>query len=234
MTDDQAIVHETIFEKISTKFEEELVSYETALETMQQRAAAIRTGEASELLWFLEHPRLYTAGTSAKETDLINPEGLPTFEAGRGGQWTYHGPGQRIIYTMLDLQQPHGPTPPRDLRAFVQSLERWIIASLAQLGIKSRTECGRIGVWTNDPITGDETKIAALGIRVSRWVSWHGVAINFDPDLEDFSGIVPCGIREFGVTSIRRFDRDLTMGDLDQALLTCWPQFFGAIPTLSD
>jgi len=230
MTDEQAIAEKAISEKISWKREKGLVSYDDALSAMQERAAAIRRGECGELLWFLEHPRLYTAGTSAKPADLINPENLPTYEAGRGGQWTYHGPGQRIAYVMLDLMREHGPTPPRDLRAFVQSLERWIIASLSSLGISGRTECGRIGVWVNDPTTGDESKIAALGIRVSRWVSWHGIAINLDPDLADFDGIIPCGIREYGVTSIRRFDPDLTMDDLDQALLTQWPQFFGAAP----
>lgn len=228
MTDDQAIVDKTIFEKILWKKEKAPVPYETALETMQRRAAAIRAGEADELLWFLEHPRLYTAGTSARADDLINPEGLPTYEAGRGGQWTYHGPGQRIVYVMLDLQRRHGDTPARDLRAFVQSLEKWIMASLASLGIASRTECGRIGVWTDDPFTGQETKIAALGIRVSRWVSWHGISINVDPFLDDFSGIIPCGIRDYGVTSLSRFDPGLTMNDLDEALLAHFPSFFGA------
>ncbi|GBQ98629.1 lipoyl(octanoyl) transferase LipB [Asaia lannensis] len=230
MSDDQAIAEKAFFEKILWKKEKDPVSYDTALETMQQRAASIHTGEAGELLWFLEHPRLYTAGTSAKAEDLINPDGLPTFEAGRGGQWTYHGPGQRIVYVMLDLQRAHGPTPARDLRSFVQSLEKWIMASLASLGIDSRTECGRIGVWTDDPITGLEAKIAAIGIRVSRWVSWHGISINLDPALDDFSGIIPCGIRDYGVTSISRFAPGLTMSDLDEALLRHWPQFFGAIP----
>ncbi|RUT25580.1 lipoate-protein ligase B [Asaia sp. W19] len=230
MSDEQAIAEKAIFKKISWKREKDLVSYDHALTAMQERAAAIRSGKAEELLWFLEHPRLYTAGTSAKADDLINPENLPTYDAGRGGQWTYHGPGQRIVYVMLDLQRAHGPTPPRDLRAFVQSLERWIIASLSMLGIKGRAECGRIGVWVDDPITGQETKIAALGIRLSRWVSWHGIAINLDPDLADFEGIIPCGIREYGVTSIRRFNPDLSMDALDHALLSTWAQFFGETP----
>lgn len=230
MTDEQAIAEKAIFDKISWKREKELIPYELAFEAMQQRAAAIRAGEAGEILWFLEHPRLYTAGTSAKPADLINPDGLPTYDAGRGGQWTYHGPGQRIVYVMLDLQRDHGPTPARDLRAFVQSLERWVITSLARLGINGRTECGRIGVWVDDPLSGLETKIAAIGIRVSRWVSWHGISINFDPLLSDFDGIIPCGIREYGVTSVKRFDPDLTMEDLDEALLATWPQFFGATP----
>jgi len=230
MTHEQAIAETAIFDKISWKREKELISYEVALREMQNRAAAIRSGEAEERLWFLEHPRLYTAGTSAKPADLINPDDLPTFEAGRGGQWTYHGPGQRIVYVMLDLQRPHGPTPARDLRAFVQSLESWVIASLSSLGVTGRTECNRIGVWVDDPISGCETKIAAIGIRVSRWVSWHGISINLDPRLSDFDGIIPCGIREYGVTSLRRFDPTLTMEDLDNALLSHWGQFFGADP----
>lgn len=230
MTDEQAIAEKAIFDKISWKREKDLIPYEMAFKAMQERAAAIRSGEAEERLWFLEHPRLYTAGTSAKPADLLNPDQLPTYDAGRGGQWTYHGPGQRIVYVMLDLQRSHGPTPARDLRAFVQSLERWVIVSLAQLGIKGRTECGRIGVWVNDPLSGLETKIAAIGIRVSRWVSWHGISINFDPRLSDFDGIIPCGLREFGVTSVTRFDPTLTMDDLDTALLATWPQFFGAAP----
>lgn len=230
MTDEQAIAENAIFDKIFWKKEKEPVPYERAFAEMQNRAAAIRTGDAEERLWFLEHPRLYTAGTSAKPSDLLNPENLPTYDAGRGGQWTYHGPGQRIVYVMLDLHCSHGPTPPRDLRAFVQSLERWIIASLASLGVASRIECGRIGVWVDDPQTGLETKIAAIGIRVSRWVSWHGISINFDPRLSDFDGIIPCGIREYGVTSLKRFNPDLTMDDLDRALIATWPQFFGASP----
>ncbi|WP_438382137.1 lipoyl(octanoyl) transferase LipB [Asaia sp. BMEF1] len=230
MTDEQAIAEKAIFDKISWKKEKGLIPYELAFRAMQDRAASIRADKAEEHLWFLEHPRLYTAGTSAKPADLINPDQLPTYDAGRGGQWTYHGPGQRIVYVMLDLQRSHGPTPARDLRAFVQSLERWVIASLAQLGIEGRTECGRIGVWVNDPVSGLETKIAAIGIRVSRWVSWHGISINFDPRLSDFDGIIPCGIKEFGVSSVKRFNHDLTMEDLDEALLAIWPQFFGDSP----
>lgn len=233
MTDGQAIAEKAIFEKISWKREKTPVPYDRALAVMQQRIEAIRAGETAEHLWFLEHPRLYTAGTSARAEDLVNPEGLPTFKAGRGGQWTYHGPGQRIVYVMLDLQKPHGPTKPRDLRSFVQGLERWIISALSRLGIAGRTEEGRIGVWVDDPLTGCEAKIAALGIRVSRWVSWHGISINLAPDLGDFDGIVPCGIREYGVTSIARFHPGMTMADLDDALLASWPDHFGETPVPS-
>lgn len=209
---------------------EGLIAYPEALDFMAERVRAIREGTAAPLVWLLEHPPLFTAGTSAREADLFNPRGYPTYEAGRGGQWTYHGPGQRVAYVMLDLTRPNGTVPARDLRAYVAGLESWIIESLRRLGVRAFTREGRIGVWTNDPGSGAEAKIAAIGVRISRWVSWHGVAINLDPRLDDFGGIVPCGIREYGVTSLRRFDPALTMRDLDDALAAAWPGIFGPVP----
>ncbi|MBS1094093.1 lipoyl(octanoyl) transferase LipB [Gluconobacter wancherniae] len=230
MVETRAIAVSDFCEEILWKTNERLTPYPDALEFMAEKSRKIREGSASPIVWLVEHPPVFTAGTSAKADDLYNPHGYPTYDAGRGGQWTYHGPGQRLAYVMLDLAHPNGPTPPKDLRAFVKSLENWVIASLAQLGIAAFTREGRIGVWTVDPQSGLEAKIGALGIRVSRWVSWHGVSINVDPALDDFDGIVPCGIREFGVTSISRFNPSLTMQDLDSALLQCWSQFFGSTP----
>ncbi|GBR35448.1 lipoate-protein ligase B [Acetobacter peroxydans NBRC 13755] len=207
------------------------VPYPQALSRMEAIARDIRAQEAPERVWLLEHPPLYTAGTSARAEDLFNPAGYPTYPAGRGGQWTYHGPGQRIAYAMLDLQRPHGNIPPRDLRAYVHALESWIIAALARFGIKGEVREGRVGVWVQDPVSGMEEKIAAIGVRVSRWVSWHGIAINVAPRLEDFDGIVPCGIREFGVTSFRRLGLDTDMAALDRALAECWPTVFGSQPS---
>ncbi|WP_077802966.1 lipoyl(octanoyl) transferase LipB [Gluconobacter albidus] len=207
-----------------------LTPYPDALAFMEERARAIHQGTSDPLVWLVEHPPVFTAGTSAKDADLYNPRGYPTYDAGRGGQWTYHGPGQRLGYVMMDLTKSNGTVPPRDLRAFVAGLEGWMIDALARLGVTAFTREGRIGVWTVDPLSGLEAKIGALGIRVSRWVSWHGVSINVSPDLNDFDGIVPCGIREFGVTSLQRFDSSLTMKDLDDALAAVWPERFGSIP----
>lgn len=218
-------------EHILWEISKKTVPYPQALSRMEQIARDIRATGAPERVWLLEHPPLYTAGTSARTEDLFNPAGYPSYPAGRGGQWTYHGPGQRIAYAMLDLQRPHGDVPARDLRAYVQALERWIIAALARFGIKGEVREGRVGVWVQDPASGMEEKIAAIGVRVSRWVSWHGIAINLAPRLEDFDGIVPCGIREFGVTSFRRLGLDTDMAALDQALVECWPTVFGSQPS---
>ena len=192
--------------------------YPVALASMEETIRAIRHDGARERIWLLEHPSLFTAGTSAKEEDLFNPRGYPTYPAGRGGQWTYHGPGQRIAYLMLDLAREHGPVPARDLRAYVSFLESWIIATLQRLGVKGERREGRIGVWVVDSRTGEEAKIAALGVRVTRWVSWHGISINVDPDLSAFEGIVPCGIREFGVTSLHKLGIEVSMQDVDAIL----------------
>ncbi|GAB3593503.1 lipoyl(octanoyl) transferase LipB [Acetobacter peroxydans] len=218
-------------EQILWEISKKTVPYPQALSRMEAIARDIRAQEAPERVWLLEHPPLYTAGTSARAEDLFNPAGYPTYPAGRGGQWTYHGPGQRIAYAMLDLQRPHGNIPPRDLRAYVHALESWIIAALARFGIKGEVREGRVGVWVQDPVSGMEEKIAAIGVRVSRWVSWHGIAINVAPRLEDFDGIVPCGIREFGVTSFRRLGLDTDMAALDRALAECWPTVFGSQPS---
>src|ERR1700758_5458221 len=169
------------------------VPYEAAVAEMEGRVAAIRAGTAPEFVWLLEHPPLYTAGTSAKPGQLTEPGRFPTHASGRGGQWTYHGPGQRVAYVMLDLHRRHGTVPARDVRCYVHGLEEWLIRALARFGVKGERRAGRVGIWVADtPAT--EAKIAAIGVRVSRWVSWHGVALNVAPDLSHYSGIIPCGI----------------------------------------
>jgi lipoyl(octanoyl) transferase len=198
------------------------VAYPEALAVMEQRVAAIRAGEAPELVWLLEHPPLYTAGTSARIQDLLAPRRLPVFDAGRGGQYTYHGPGQRVAYLMLDLQQRKP-----DLRRYIWQLEEWIIRALAQFNVHGERRAGRIGIWVVGP-GGQEAKIAAIGVRVRRWVTYHGVAINLDPDLEHFAGIVPCGISGFGVTSLADLGLTTTMPELDGALMAAFDEVFGA------
>lgn len=224
----------TFFEEITLLQSQGRISYPEALRFMEQRAKAIREDGAPEVMWMLEHPPLFTEGTSAKAEDLFNPRNFPTYKAGRGGQWTYHGPGQRIIYLMLDLMKQHGVIPARDLRAFVCGLEKWVIRALGTFGVEGEIRDGRVGVWVVDPLARQEAKIAALGIRVSRWVSWHGVSINLDPDLSDFEGIVPCGISTFGVTSLSRFHPGLSMAELDTALVQAWIDIFGQVPSLRD
>jgi lipoyl(octanoyl) transferase len=172
-----------------------LSPYAETLAQMEARAAAIRAGEARELVWLLEHPPLYTAGTSADPAELFNPQGFPVFAAGRGGRYTYHGPGQRVVYVLLDLDRRG-----RDVRLFVHSLEGWIIETLARLGVATRRAPGRIGIWAD--WKGDEAKVAAIGVRVKKWVTLHGFSVNLAPELSHFSGIVPCGIAEFPVTSL--------------------------------
>lgn len=198
------------------------VDYLEALARMEERVAAIRTSGANELVWLLEHPPLYTAGTSARPQDLLTPARFPVFTAGRGGQYTYHGPGQRVAYVMLDLQR-RGP----DLRAYIQGLEEWLIRTLDEFGVRGERRAGRVGLWVVKP-DGTEAKIAAIGIRIRRWVSYHGVAINLDPDLEHFAGIVPCGIREFGVTSLADLGLNVSMTELDGALRRTFTAVFAA------
>ncbi len=201
-----------------------LVDYPDAIAAMQARVAAIRDDAARELVWLLQHPPLYTAGTSADPADLLNPRGLPTYAAGRGGQWTYHGPGQRIGYVLLDLTRPHGAVPPRDVRALVWALEEWLIRALRSLGVRGERREGRVGIWV---VAGaEEKKIAALGVRLTRWVSWHGVALNVAPDLAHFDGIVPCGIREHGVTSLLDLGIPATLAQADAALMAAWRSIF--------
>ena len=188
-----------------------LTPYPQALAEMERRATAIREDGADELIWLLEHPPLFTAGTSADPAELFNPEGFPVFAAGRGGRYTYHGPGQRVVYAMLDLDRRA-----RDLRRYVHALEGWVIAALADLGVEAWRAEGRIGIWTRSP--QGEAKIGAIGVRVRRWVTMHGFAINAAPKLSHFSGIVPCGIREFPVTSLAELGADASLARLDQAL----------------
>ncbi|HUA76360.1 MAG TPA: lipoyl(octanoyl) transferase LipB, partial [Acetobacteraceae bacterium] len=201
------------------------VGYEEAAARMAARAAEIRAGAAGELVWFTEHEALYTAGTSARAEDLTAPGRFPTFRTGRGGQWTYHGPGQRIAYVMLDLTRPHGSVPARDARLYVHGIEEWVMRALARLGVAAERREDRIGLWVREG--GGEKKIAAVGVRLSRWVSSHGVAINLAPDLSHFAGIVPCGIREHGVTCLAALGCRASMAELDAALLAAWPEVFG-------
>ncbi len=197
-----------------------LTPYADSLADMEARAAAIRAGTASELVWLVEHPPIFTAGTSADPAELFNPQGFDVVEAGRGGRYTYHGPGQRVGYLMLDLDKRG-----RDIRRFVHCLEGWMIDALAQLGVDARREGGRIGIWTGSGAS--EAKIGAIGVRVKRWVTLHGFSINVAPDLAHFSGIVPCGIEAFGVTSLDALGRTPKMADLDQVLLRTFPEFLG-------
>ncbi|MDA9175835.1 lipoyl(octanoyl) transferase LipB [Alphaproteobacteria bacterium] len=201
------------------RFSAEPVVYPNALEQMEAHVAALAAGEAQEQLWFLEHPPLYTSGTLAKPEDLLNSGAFPVYEAGRGGEFTYHGPGQRVVYVMVDLSRRG-----RDVRAFVQSLEGWIIRSLDELGVAAGVRDGRIGVWVETP-DGREAKIAAIGIRVRKWVSFHGISLNVSPNLEHFAGIVPCGIRDFGVTSLADLGLAVTMEDVDAALMKHAPEY---------
>lgn len=198
-------------EDVEWKTSEGLVPYAEALAFMNARAEAIRAGSAPECVWLLEHPPLFTAGTSADPAELSNPMGLPVFEAGRGGRYTYHGPGQRIVYVMLNLDRRG-----RDIRRFVHGLEGWIIATLAELGVDAHRAPGRIGIWVGEG--AGEAKIAALGVRVRRWVTLHGFAINAAPELAHFGGIVPCGIAEFGVTSLSALGRPTSLNAIDVIL----------------
>ncbi|WP_267897031.1 lipoyl(octanoyl) transferase LipB [Pseudooceanicola sediminis] len=205
-----------------------LTGYEEALAFMEARVEAIARGEAREAIWLLEHPPLYTAGTSAKVQDLVDPDRFPVFDARRGGQYTYHGPGQRVAYVMLDLTRRG-----RDVRAFVLALENWVIATLAEFSITGEIREGRVGVWVPRPDkaplpdgTPREDKIAAIGIRLRKWVSFHGISINVEPDLEHFSGIVPCGITGHGVTSLVDLGLPVGMDDLDVALMATFAKAF--------
>ena len=199
-----------------------LVPYRAALDTMTERNAAIAAGTAEELIWLLEHPPVYTAGTSAAGAELLDPR-FEVVNAGRGGRYTYHGPGQRIGYVLLDLK-----TRARDARGFVHALEGWVIGTLADLGIEAWRSPGRIGIWTRD-IDGSEAKIGAIGVRIRKWVTMHGFSVNLAPDLSHFSGIVPCGISDAGVTSLARLGMPLASEDWDRALLARVGDFLGAL-----
>jgi lipoyl(octanoyl) transferase len=206
---------------------QEPVGYDAAIAAMQERVAAIRAYGAPEQVWLLEHPPLYTAGTSAKPADLEQPDRFPTHAAGRGGQWTYHGPGQLIAYVMLDLTRPHGGVPTRDTHAYVAALENWLIITLATFGVRGERRSGRVGVWVTDSRTGAENKVAAVGVRITRWVTWHGVSLNVCPALDHFAGIVPCGIREHGVTSLHALGVAASMADVRLAARDRWGAVFG-------
>jgi lipoyl(octanoyl) transferase len=199
------------------------VDYRPAVAEMEARAAAIRAGAAPELVWLLEHPPLYTAGTSAERTDLLNAGGLPVHATGRGGQYTWHGPGQRVAYVMLDLARRGA-----DVRAYVRGLEDWIVRALAQFNVTGERRAGRVGIWVARG-GGREDKIAAIGVRVRRWVTYHGLAINVEPDLSHYAGIVPCGVSDpkLGVTSLVDLGLPVTMADLDSALMATFEEVFG-------
>jgi len=200
-----------------------LSDYASALAAMEARAAAISAGEASEQVWLVEHPPLYTAGTSADPAELLDDR-FPVFVAGRGGRYTYHGPGQRVGYVMLDLNQRG-----RDVRCYVHALEGWVIAALARFGVQARRAEGRIGIWTDTP-TG-EAKIGAIGVRVRKWVTFHGFAVNIAPDLAHFGGIVPCGISDYGVTSLAALGVTADFAAFDDALAATLPDFLAALGT---
>lgn len=200
------------------------VGYPEAVAAMEARAAAIADGQAAELVWLLEHPPLYTAGVSARDGDLLEPGRFPVHRTGRGGQFTYHGPGQRVAYVMLDLNRRG-----RDVRAFVRGLEQWIIGALGEFGVPADVREGRVGVWVERKGAGwsREDKIAAIGVKVRRWVSFHGISLNVEPDLSHFSGIVPCGIQEHGVTSLVDLGVPATLDEADEALRVSFRRVFG-------
>jgi lipoyl(octanoyl) transferase len=202
-----------------------LVGYEEAVAAMETRAAAVAAGDASERVWLLEHPPLYTAGTSARDGDLLQTARFPVHRTGRGGRFTYHGPGQRVAYVMLDLQRRRP-----DLRAYVAALEAWLIGTLGAFNIRGERREERVGVWVRRPERGEgaEDKIAAIGIRVRRWATFHGISLNVDPDLSHFDGIVPCGVRGRGVTSLVDLGRPVTMAEADAALRAAFEEVFGA------
>lgn len=212
-----------------------LSDYTETLRAMEDRVAQIAAGVAPEAIWLLEHPPLYTAGTSARPEDLTAPDRFPVFQAGRGGQYTYHGPGQRVVYAMLDLNHRG-----RDVRCFVHDMETWIIATLAEFGIRGERRAGRVGVWVTRPDkpalpdgSPREDKIAAIGIKLRRWISFHGLSINVEPELSHFDGIVPCGIRSHGVTSLVDLGLPITMEDVDIALRKSFEEVFASRTALA-
>ncbi len=212
---------------IEWRVETRPVPYPEALADMEARAAAIHAGTAGERVWLLEHPPLYTAGTSADRAELLDPR-FPVYDAGRGGRYTYHGPGQRVGYLSIDLGKRG-----KDIRNFVHHLEGWVIETLADFGVEARRAEGRIGIWTNDS-QGREAKIGAIGVRVRRWVTLHGFSVNIAPDLSHFSGIVPCGISEFPVTSLAALGKQVTMAEFDEALRRHFPSLIARLRRCPD
>lgn len=203
------------------RISDELINYPEALSEMEARVKAIRAGEASELVWLLEHPPLYTAGTSADSSDLVDPDRFPVYDAGRGGQYTYHGPGQRVVYFMLDLKKRG-----KDVRKFIYGLEEVMIQSLSKFGVTAERRNGRVGVWVERG-NSKEDKIGAIGVRIRQWVTYHGIALNVEPDLNHFEGIVPCGITEHGVTSLHDLGLPVTMADVDVVIQQTFDHIFG-------
>lgn len=221
---------------VEWRIEPGLTDYAKALAFMEERAEAIRAGTAGEMVWLVEHPPLYTAGTSARPADLIDPGRFPVYAAGRGGEYTYHGPGQRVAYVMLDLKRRR-----EDVRAFVAALEDWIIQTLAAFSVRGERREDRVGVWVVRPDrppmpdgSPAEDKIAAIGIRLRKWVSFHGIAINVEPDLTHFGGIVPCGVADHGVTSLVDLGLPVTMADLDCALKAAFETVFGSVASATE
>lgn len=210
-------------ETIAWKISDAPVDYPDALRFMEQRVEDIHAGRKPQLVWLLEHPPLYTAGTSAREEDLLAPNRFPVYPTGRGGQFTYHGPGQRVGYVMLDLRRRSN-----DVRHFVRDLEEWLIRSLAHFNLRGERCEGRVGIWIARP-GGREDKVAALGIRVRKGISFHGVSLNVDPELDHFSGIVPCGISAFGVTSLAQLGLTATLHDVDLAMKSAFEEVFGPV-----
>ena len=198
------------------------IGYEAAVAAMEARAEAIAEGRAGELIWLLEHPPLYTAGVSAKPADLLAPDRFPVFKSSRGGQFTYHGPGQRVAYVMLDLGARK-----KDVRAFVAALEAWVIDALGDFNVEGQVRSGRVGVWVEHGAPKREDKIAAIGVRLRRWVSFHGISLNVEPDLEHFAGIVPCGVTDHGVTSLVGLGLPVSMAEADAALKASFARVFG-------
>ncbi len=203
------------------KISKGLVPYPEALAAMEAHVAEMVAGRAPERVWMLEHPPLYTSGTSARTSDLLSPQGFPVYEAGRGGQYTYHGPGQQIAYVMLDLKKRGA----MDVRAYVQSLEQWIISTLAEFNIAGELREGRVGVWVVEK-NGRESKIAALGIRIRKWVTFHGISINVNPDLSHYTGIIPCGIKEHGVTSLHALGVNVGVNEVQATLQSTFSKYF--------
>lgn len=211
-----------LVDDIEWRTSEGVVPYEEALAFMESRAAAIREGSARECIWLLEHPPLFTAGTSADPAELFNPQDFPVYEAGRGGRYTYHGPGQRVGYVMLDLERRG-----KDIRRFVHQLEGWMIEALAEFGVSAHRAPGRIGIWVGEG--PNEAKIGALGVRVKRWVTLHGFAVNVSPELSHFGGIVPCGIADYGVTSLAELGKQIPIQRVDAALKRSFLQFLNGL-----
>ncbi|HKJ62393.1 MAG TPA: lipoyl(octanoyl) transferase LipB [Hyphomicrobiales bacterium] len=224
MTPEKKIYREIAYPDVVWRVSEEPVPYPDAVAEMERIVADIRDGKAPETVWLLEHPPIYTAGTSAKADDLLNPDRFPVYQTGRGGQYTYHGPSQRVIYLMLDLARRG-----RDVRRFVCQIEEWIIETLGQFGIEGHTREGRTGIWVARPEKGSraEDKIAAIGIRVRRWVTFHGVSLNVAPDLSHYEGIVACGISDQGMTSLADLGKKYSVTDADRALAATFPNHFG-------